>query len=197
LHSHGFIQAFVSKELFMHTTALKYLSALSSCGAILTIGIVLASDCAAQPSDASPVYGITLPAGYRDWQLVAVSHVPDAGPNRLKAILGNPVAINAMKAGTLPLPDGAVLAKVEWHAEQHPEQSDRVLGEPNTFLPGARIELGVMVKDSKRFASTGGWGYGEFVDGKPLDKATHETCNGCHVAGAGPKNDFVFTHYAR
>ena len=180
----------------MHT-ALKYLGALSSCAAVLTIGVASATDSAAQTTSASPVYGVTLPADYRDWQLVAVSHVPDAGPNRLKAILGNPAAIKAMKAGTLPLPDGAMLAKVEWHAEQHPEQSERVLGEPNAFFPGERIQLGIMVKDSKKYASTGGWGYGEFVDGKALDKATHETCNGCHTAGAGPKNDFVFTHYAR
>jgi hypothetical protein len=181
----------------MHTTALKTVSALTSCAAVLSVGMVFASNSAAQTADASPIYGVTLPAGYRDWQMVAVSHVPDAGPNRLKAILGNPAAIKALKDGTLPLPDGAILAKVEWHAEQHPELSDRVLGEPNAFIPGARLELGVMVKDSKKYASTGGWGYGEFVDGKPLDKATHETCNGCHVAGAGPKNDFVFTHYAK
>ncbi len=188
---------------------LKIAAALGCCAA-LAAGIALVTDAMAQsgtggqaPANSgsganspSPIYGVTIPAGYRDWQLVSVAHIPDAGPNRLKAILGNPIAIKAFREGKLPFPDGAILAKLEWHTAQHPDQNNRVLGEPNAFIPGDPLEVGFMVKDAKKYPSTGGWGYGEFVAGKPLDKAKHEACAACHAAGATSKQDFVFTRYA-
>jgi hypothetical protein len=51
-----------------------------------------------------------------------------------------------------------------------------------------------MVKDSKKYAATGGWGFGDFKDGKPGDKALHETCFPCHAPAKD--RDFVFTNYA-
>jgi len=53
----------------------------------------------------------------------------------------------------------------------------------------------VMIKDSKRYAATGGWGFGRFVNGKPADEAQHRTCFACHEARV-KAHDFVFTRYA-
>jgi hypothetical protein len=52
-----------------------------------------------------------------------------------------------------------------------------------------------MVNDSKRYASSGGWGFRRFINGKPVDEAQNETCFACHAAHA-KGHDFVFTHYA-
>src|SRR3981189_1345521 len=60
--------------------------------------------------DASPIFGVRIPAGYRHWGRVAPSHEP--GLDELRGILGNPVAMTAYRGGTLPFPDGTVLAKL-------------------------------------------------------------------------------------
>src|SRR3979411_3413617 len=59
--------------------------------------------------DASPIFGVRIPAGYRQWELIAPSHAP--GLDELRGILGNPVAMTAYRAGTLPFPDGTVPAQ--------------------------------------------------------------------------------------
>jgi len=51
-----------------------------------------------------------------------------------------------------------------------------------------------MVKDSKKYAATGGWGFADFKDGKPKDEAAHQTCFPCHEAAKA--RDYVFTRYA-
>ena len=76
---------------------------------------------------------------------------------------------------------------------------DAALGSQQAFVPGVRSEVAdvqIMVKDSKKYASTAGWGFGKFLEGKPLDKATHEACFACHAAHVA-SHDFVFTRYAR
>jgi hypothetical protein len=60
--------------------------------------------------NASPIYGVTIPAGYRQWELIAPSH--EAILDELRGILGNPVAMTAYREDTLPFPDGTILAKV-------------------------------------------------------------------------------------
>jgi hypothetical protein len=52
-----------------------------------------------------------------------------------------------------------------------------------------------MIKDGRQYASSGGWGFGRFIDGKPVDLAQHETCFGCHEARV-QNHDYVFTRYA-
>jgi hypothetical protein len=139
-------------------------------------------------SDASPIYGVTIPDGYRRWELVAVSR--EADPlNELRAIFGNRVALTAYRAGTMPFPDGTILAKVAW---KH-VPSGRVEG---AFVPGGATTVQFMVKDSTRYsAATGGWGFGRFIDGKPVDEAQHQTCFACHAAHVRDQ-DFVFTRLA-
>ena len=91
--------------------------------------------------------------GYEDWQVIAVSHNGD----KLAMILGNPAMIEAYKAGIpgngKPFPDGARMAKIHWMAKKAEDQP----GEP--IVPGALHDVDFMVKDSKRFADSGGWGY--------------------------------------
>jgi len=66
-------------------------------------------------ADSSPLYGVKIPAGYRDWQLIAVNQLHFAGMGeQLRAQLGNDIAIKAFKEGTLPFPDGAIIAAIHW-----------------------------------------------------------------------------------
>jgi hypothetical protein len=144
---------------------------------------------AAEPAEkaVSPIFGIGVPKGYRDWTLIAVSHRTD-NKDELRAILGNPAAAKALRNGTLPLPDGAMLAKLAWKREPMPEFQ-------GAFKPGAPPRIEFMVKNSKKYASTGGWGFARFIDGKPASEADHKTCFPCHEANV-KGNDFVFTRFA-
>ncbi|GGC75304.1 cytochrome P460 family protein [Chelatococcus reniformis] len=158
-------------------------SLLASCG----LAVSLAAAPAPQPQDASPIYGVTIPEGYRRWQLIAPAQ--EAEPlNELRAVLGNATAIEAYQKGTLPFPDGTVLAKLAWKHVQSPDFA-------SASIPGAATTVQIMVKDSKKYPATGGWGFGRFVDGKPVDAAQHETCFACHEALVKDR-DFVFTRYA-
>ncbi len=147
---------------------------------------------------ASPIYGVTIPPGYRDWQLIAVNHLLLTGKGeQLRAQLGNDIAIKAFREGTIPFPDGAIIAAIHWtHVPS--EDNNKVLNGPfpgsQSFVVGSRVNVQFMVKDSKRYAATGGWGFGDFKDGKPGDKALHETCFPCHVPVKD--RDYVFTRYA-
>ena len=142
----------------------------------------------AKTSDASPIYGVTIPKGYRQWQLIAPAI--EAEPlNELRVVLGNTKAIEAYDKGTLPFPDGTVLTKLAWKHVQSPEFAP-------ASIPGAATTVQVMVKDSKKYAATGGWGFGRFVDGKAVDLAQHQTCFACHQALV-KNHDHVFTRLAR
>ncbi len=162
------------------------------------IGPRLAHASGQSDGDASPIYGVKIPAGYRDWQLIAVKQLLFAGKGeQLRAQLGNDIAIKAFKAGTLPFPDGAILAAVHW-TRVPSEENNKVLDVPfpgtQSFVIGSRVNVQFMVKDSKKYAATGGWGFADFKDGKPGDKALHETCFSCHIPAKD--HDYVFTRYA-
>ncbi|KRV64056.1 cytochrome P460 family protein [Pseudomonas citronellolis] len=158
--------------------------------AAATLALALASGANADPApaaDASPIYGVRMPEGYRNWQLIAPAQ--EAAPlNELRAVLGNDIAMRAYRAGKLPFPDGSVLAKLAWKHVQSPEF------EPAS-IPGAATTVQFMVKDSKKYAATGGWGFARFIDGKPADEAQHQTCYACHQARV-KNHDLVFTRYA-
>jgi Cytochrome P460 len=148
--------------------------------------------------DSSPIYGVKIPAGYRDWKLIAVDQILLAGKaDQLRAQLGNDIAIKAFKEGMLPFPDGAIIAAIHW-TRVPSEDNDKVLAGPfpgtQSFLVGSPVNVQFMVKDSKKYAATGGWGFADFMGGKPGDKALHETCFPCHTPAKD--RDYVFTHYA-
>src|ERR1700689_1578235 len=146
----------------------------------------------------SPVYGVTIPAGYRDWQLIAVKQLHFAGKGEnLRGQVGNDIAIKAYKDGTLPFPDGAIIAAIHWNRVPS-EFNDKVLaGEfpgAQVFVVGSRANVQFMVKDSKKYVATAGWLFADFTGEKPGDKALHETCFPCHAPAKD--HDYVFTHYA-
>ena len=138
--------------------------------------------------------------GYESWQVISVSHNGD----KLAVILGNPAMINAYKAGIpdngKPFPDGAKMAKIHWtaiKAETYP-------GPPT--VPGALHDVDFMVKDSKRFPDSGGWGYAAFEydaasssfrPGNSNDRPPQENDAKCGAAchTIAQKRDYVFTEY--
>ena len=140
----------------------------------------------AEGESSSPIFGVTIPAGYRQWELIAPSHEP--GFDEFRAILGNSVSMKAYHEGALPFPDGAMLAKLAWKHVPSVEF-------PAAFVPGPTTTVQIMVKDSKKYPSTGGWGFGRFIDGKAVDEAQHKTCFACHEANV-KGHDFVFTRFA-
>src|SRR5580658_4140885 len=82
--------------------------------------------------EASPIYGVKIPAGYRDWKLIAVKQLHFAGMGeQLRAQLGNGIAIKAFKEGTLPFPDGAIIAAIHW-TRVPSEANNKVLDIPST-----------------------------------------------------------------
>ena len=144
-------------------------------------------------AEAVPIYGIKLPPDYRDWRLISVAH-EEGALDDLRAILGNDIAIKAYREGKLPLPDGAVIARLAWSYVSS-EENDKAFGRHQSFVAGAPKEgVQFMVKDSSKYASTAGWGFAEFIDGKPVDEAVLAGCFSCH--GPAKAHDFVFTRYA-
>jgi hypothetical protein len=137
--------------------------------------------------------------GYEGWQLISISF---NGPV-MAAILGNPMMIRAYEAGYpgngKPWPDGSKMAKVHWT----PTKSAASLG---AMVPGTLHDVDFMVKDSKRFKDSGGWGWGAFEYDTAAHKFTPATtadkppqgndakCGfGCHTIVE--KRDYVFTDY--
>lgn len=88
----------------------------------------------------------------------------------------------------MPFPDGTILAKLAW---KHVPSTEF----PAASVPGAATTVQIMVKDSKRYADTGGWGFGRFIGGVVVDEAQHRTCFACHQAPV-KNHDFVFTRIA-
>jgi Cytochrome P460 len=150
-------------------------------------------------NEAAPIYGIKIPAGYRDWRLISVNHLAGGTVKQLRAQLGNDIAIDAFRAGKLPFPDGAIIAALHWN-EASSDENNQVLatGFPGaglqSFVPVSAVNIQFMVKDSKKFASTGGWGYADFTNGKAGNEALHQTCYPCHQPVKD--RDYVFTRYA-
>ena len=148
--------------------------------------------------EVSPIYGVAIPNGYRDWKLIAVDQLlfPGKAP-QLRAQFGNDLALKAFRERTLPFPDGAIIAAVHW-TRVPSEDNNKVLAGPfpgaQSFVVGSPVNVQFMVKDSKKYAATGGWGFADFKDGKPGDKALHQTCFPCHTPAKD--RDYVFTHYA-
>ncbi len=168
--------------------------------AFLLLAVAVAAGvvvCMAQASgqaagEAAPIYGIKIPPGYRDWRLISVAH--EAGDlNDLRAILGNDTAIKAYREQKLPFPDGTIIARLAWSYVPS-EENNKVFGRDQSFVAGPPINLQLMVKDSKKYSATGGWGFAQFKDGKPADEAVLKTCFPCHEPAKA--SDFVFTHYS-
>jgi hypothetical protein len=189
----------------MHV-ALKYFGALSLCGALAT-SVVFVADSVAQT--AHDKYTLKVPGGlafadfkgYESWQTISMSRNEKA----MAVILGNPAMIEAYRAGIpgngKPFPDGARMAKIHW--VQKKQQYF-----PDTTVPDTQHDVDFMVKDSKKFADSGGWGYGAFEYDAASDtfrpanqtdqppQANDAKCGAaCHTIVKA--KDYVFTEYAR
>jgi hypothetical protein len=140
--------------------------------------------------------------GYEDWAVVAIDHTEDL----MKVIVADPVAIDALRAGVprngKPFPDGSKMAKVEWRPKKSPDAPYDI------NVPGAVYDIDFMVKDAKRFADSGGWGYAVFkhdaasgiyapatLNHKPPQGNDAKCGFACHTIVAG--KDYVFTEYAQ
>lgn len=161
-------------------------------GIILTLPIYVffATATGAETKAPPAPNGITLPEGYKNWRLIAPSHRIDN--NTLRAVLGNDIAIEAARNGkTKPWPEGAILGKLVWKDAVHPNWDKAI-------VPGAFVHAEFMVKDSKRYAATGGWGFARWLgtEQKPYGKDASfvQECFSCHLPTKS--NDYVFTHPA-
>jgi len=144
--------------------------------------------------EAAPIFVKKIPPGYRDWKVVSVAH--EAGElNDIRAVLGNDIAIKAYR-GKLPFPEGAIVGRIAWSYVPSAE-NNKSFGREQSFVAGPPTDayLQFMVKDSKKYAATGGWGYSSFdKDGKPTDDEGMKGCFPCHQAIKD--RDFIFTKYA-
>jgi len=139
--------------------------------------------------------------GYEDWQVVSISQ----DGNLIAAILANPVMIDAYRAGVpgngKKFPDGSKMAKIHWN----PKKMETF---PVATVPGTLHDVDFMVKDSKRSADSGGWGWAVFMYDAASDTFTPGTladkppqgndakCGfACHTIVKG--QDYVFTAYGR
>lgn len=148
--------------------------------------------------------------GYERWEMISSAVTDNAGgcgsspePGCIKSILGNAVMLKAFKAG-IPangqaVPDGAVMVKIEWYKDRDPGLAY------GAIVPGKFMEAAFMVKDSKRFPTTDGWGYATLKYDASTDRYSafagdapdyHKTaCHGCHTLVKS--RDFVFTKYQK
>jgi hypothetical protein len=143
--------------------------------------------------EAAPVFVTKIPSGYRDWRFISVAR-EEGSLDDIRAILGNDKAIKAYREGKLPFPDGAIIARLAWSYDAS-EENNKVFGRPQSFVAGhPKNGIQFMVKDAKKYAATGGWGFAHFEDGKSADEAMLNSCFPCHAALK--ERDLVFTRYA-
>jgi hypothetical protein len=180
---------------------------------MLTIGIAVwlaaLGGLAISAQDKQDKYTVKVPGGlafsefrgYEAWQSISISR----NERVVAVILGNPAMIDAYRAGIpgngQPVPDGAKMAKVHWN----PKKNEFF---PDATVPGSLLNVDFMVKDSKRFADSGGWGYAVFDYDAASDTFTPGTTAGTPPQGNDAKcgfachtrvkaRDYVFTEYGK
>lgn len=173
--------------------------------AILLVAALSALVAVALPTDAK--YDVKVPGGlafaefrgYESWEAISLSHNEKA----VGIILGNPDMMSAYRSGFpangKPAPDGAKMAKIHWTPKP-----DKFF--PQATVAGQLVNVDFMVKDSKRFADSGGWGYAVFDYDAATDsfkpgtsasvppQGNNASCGfTCHTAAKA--RDYVFTDY--
>ena len=100
----------------------------------------------------------------------------------------------AYRQGKLPFPDGSIIARLAWTLTPS-EENNQVFGHAQSHVAGApKNGVQFMLKDSRKYASTGGWGFAQFNEGKAASEAMLNTCYPCHRPLVA--RDLVFTRYA-
>jgi hypothetical protein len=132
--------------------------------------------------------------GFESWQAIAASQTG----SKIEVILGNPAMIAAYEAGVpgngQHFPDGARMAKIHWNAKKSAEAP------APTTVPDTLHDIDFMVRDSARFADSGGWGYAQFNYNAATDTFTPlgagAKCGyACHTIVKA--KDYVFTAYGK
>ena len=174
----------------------------------LSISVSIAALAAGVAISAQDKYTVKVPnglefsefRGYEDWAVIAISE----NQGLFAVIMGNPAMINAYKEGVpgngKPFPDGSKMAKIHWN----PKKQETYPGQPT--VPGTQHDVDFMVKDSKRFADSGGWGWAAFDYDAASDTFTPSTLASKPPQGNDAKcgfachtivqsRDYVFTEY--
>ena len=181
--------------------------AMSIAAAVVAVTIALAVS-GGRAISAQDKYTVRVPGGlafsefrgYESWPVIAISE----NGGKIAVILGNSVMIDAYKEGVpangKPFPDGARMAKIHWI----PKKQEAYPGQPS--VPGTQHDVDFMVKDSKRFADSGGWGFAEFeydtasetfrpgnLNDQPPQASDAKCGFACHTIVKA--RDYVFTEY--
>lgn len=154
---------------------------------ILVLSLALCDGASAGNTVPPAPNGIELPAGYKDWLVIGISHRSDN--NTLRVILGNDRAIEAARESeTNPWPDGVIMAKIVLKDSTHEHWKAAT-------VPGKFVHAEFMLKDSVKYATTGGWGFARWLGQEQIpygkDADFSQECYGCHTPMKD--NDYVFT----
>jgi hypothetical protein len=170
-------------------------------------GVTVIAATAAQQAAGATANDFKIPAGYRDWRLVSVA-ILGAPFNDIRAKLGNDLAISTFRDTKFPFPDGAKIARLAWRQVQSEVNDNAFRQDPSaehlspaalqkllntSFGAGSPTNVQFMIKDSKKYASTGGWGFFQFTNARP-DHVVQSSCFACHAPERA--TDFVFTRYS-
>ncbi len=162
---------------------------------------------ASQQAAGATANDFKIPPGYRDWRLISVA-ILGTPFNVIRAKLGNDLAISAFREAKIPFPDGAMIARLAWKQVQSEVNNNAFRQDPSaerlspaalqkllntSFGAGPPTNVQFMIKDSKKYASTGGWGFFQFTNSKP-DHIVQSSCFACHAPERA--TDFVFTRYS-
>jgi hypothetical protein len=93
--------------------------------------------------EAAPPWVTEKPAGYRDWKWISSAH-EEGNLNSLGAVLGNPVAVKAFRAGTIPFPDGTMIAALHYSAVPS-DENNKIFGKAQSIVPGSPTNVQFMV----------------------------------------------------
>jgi|HubBroStandDraft_2_1064218.scaffolds.fasta_scaffold10294_4 hypothetical protein len=170
-------------------------------------GVTVIAATASQQAASATANDFKIPSGYRDWRLISVA-ILGTPFNDIRAKLGNDLAIGTFRETKIPFPDGAMIARLAWKQVQSEVNNNAFRQDPSaehlsptalqkllntSFGAGPPTNVQFMIKDSKKYASTGGWGFFQFTNGRP-DHVVQSSCFACHAPGRA--TDFVFTRYS-
>jgi hypothetical protein len=191
-------------------------TALSGVAAIVAVALAILGGKPSSAQDKQDKYSLKIEGGlsfseirgYENWEPVAPSFTDAA--NVIRLIVANPVMIKAYQDGVpangKPFPDGSKIVKIEWKPKKLTDPPFSA-ATPDT-VPGDLTEVEFIVKDSKRFPDSHGWGYamfdydaaaGTFAPATTASKPPvgHDAKCGaaCHTLAAS--KDFIFTAYPK
>ncbi|MGA2098426.1 MAG: cytochrome P460 family protein [Candidatus Acidiferrum sp.] len=170
---------------------------VATLGATVAIIVFAAARSSHAGEAVSPIYGVKIPDRYRSWKMIAVNQLVTPMGTQLRAQLGNDIAFKAFQDGKRPFPDGSIIVALHYtqvSSESNNKVLDDIFPGDQSNVVGSRVNMQIMVKDSKKYAASGGWGFADFTGDKPGDEALHKTCFPCHEPAKD--RDFVFAHFA-